>query len=113
MRWYAEMTMRLPGALLDDDRFTALADALCQIEEKDPAVADADVGASLAEGWVTASMVAEADDLEAAVRKTIAVVRAAIRAAGDGAPGWEKIAELPALSVRPAGDGEPAEPVAV
>lgn len=101
MKWYAETKVTASGAV-NDDRFDAIADALAEIEDADPAVEDADLTASLAEGWITASMVIEAGSLEDAVAKTLATMRAAIHAAGCGTAGWEE-----GLAVRPADDREP------
>lgn len=98
--WYSEMQLQGSGPL-DDARFDALADALAEIDAADPAVTDADLTGSLTGGWVTASMVVQAEDVEDAVRKTVAVVRAAIHRTGDSTPDWDRITDLPAITVRP------------
>lgn len=88
MKFYTEMELRASGAI-DDARFDALADALYELDEADPAVSDADLTARLADGSVTASLVVEADDPAAAATKALCAVRTAIHAIGDGTPGWE------------------------
>jgi hypothetical protein len=52
MKWYTEMKMTLDHAPLDDDIFTAFADARYEIEQDNIGVQDADLGPSLADGWV-------------------------------------------------------------
>jgi hypothetical protein len=101
MRFYGEMRVQGSGPL-DGTRFDALAYALAEIEETDPAVAEVDLTASLAQGWVTASMVIDEDDLELAVAKLIATVRTAIYPNGDAAGSWKFLAETADLSIRPA-----------
>ena len=109
MKWYAETRVTADRAL-DDATFDAIADALADIEEADieeaeeadPCIEDADLGASLADGWVTSSMVVEAGSLDEAVTRALAVMRAAVHAAGCGTAGWAD-----GLAVRPAGDREP------
>ena len=51
MRFYGEMRVQGSGPL-DGARFDALAYALAEIEETDPAVEDVDLTASLAQGWI-------------------------------------------------------------
>ena len=106
MKFHAEMTVRGSGQL-DDSRFDALADALADIEEADPDIEDADLGGSLAAGWVTASMTVEAGTPPEAAQKAYAAVRAAIHKMGDRTPGWEQLAESAGLSVEPTGEREP------
>jgi hypothetical protein len=106
MRFYGEMRVQGSGPL-DGARFDALAYALAEIEDTDPAVTEVDLTASLAQGWVTASMVIDRDDLEQAVAKLIATVRTAIYPNGDIAGSWKFLAETADLSIRPA-DRAPA-----
>ncbi len=103
MKFYGEMRVQ-GGGPLDGSRFDALAYALAEIEEADPAVEDVDLTASLAQGWVTASMTIVQENLELAVTKLIATVRAAIYPNGDHAGGWQFLTESAGLSVHPATD---------
>ena len=108
MRFYGEMRVQGSGPL-DGARFDALAYALAEIEDTDPAVTNVDLTASLAQGWVTASMIIERDDLEQAVAKLIATVRTAIYPNGDIAGSWKFLAETADLSIRPADRAPAAE----
>lgn len=101
MKFYGEMRVQGSGPL-DGARFDALAYALAAIEETDPTVTGVDLTASLAQGWVTASMYIEQDNLELAVGKLIATVRAAIYPDGDSGGGWRFLTETAGLSVQPA-----------
>jgi hypothetical protein len=101
MRFYGEMRVQGSGPL-DGARFDALAYALAEIEETDPAVEDVDLTASLAQGWITASMVIEQESLELAVTKLMATVRTAIYPNGDTLGGWKFLTETAGLSVQPA-----------
>jgi hypothetical protein len=101
MRFYGDMRVQGSGPL-DGARFDALAYALAEIEDTDPAVTEVDLTASLAQGWVTASMIIDHDDLEQAVAKLIATVRTAIYPNGDIAGSWKFLAETAELSIRPA-----------
>ena len=103
MKFYGEMRVQGSGPL-DGDRFDALAYALAEIEQTDPAVAEVDLTASLAQGWITASMIIDQEDLERAVAKLIATVRTAIYPNGDIAGSWKFLAETADLSIRPAAD---------
>ena len=103
MKFYGEMRVQGSGPL-DGDRFDALAYALAEIEQTDPAVAEVDLTASLAQGWVTASMIIDQENLERAVAKLIATVRTAIYPNGDIAGSWKFLAETADLSIRPAAD---------
>lgn len=103
MKFYGEMRVQ-GGGPLDGSRFDALAYALAEIEETDPAIEDVDLTASLAQGWVTASMTIVQENLELAVAKLIATVRAAIYPNGDHAGGWQFLTETAGLSVHPAAD---------
>jgi hypothetical protein len=103
MKFYGEMRVQ-GGGPLDGSRFDALAYALAEIEETDPAIEDVDLTASLAQGWVTASMTIVQENLELAVAKLIATVRAAIYPHGDHAGGWQFLTETAGLSVHPAAD---------
>jgi hypothetical protein len=89
VKFYTEMELRASTGVIDDARFDALADALYELDDSDPDVTDADLTARLADGRVTASMVAEAVDQAAAATKAMCVVRTAIHTIGDGTPGWE------------------------
>ena len=100
MRFYGEMRVQ-GGGPLDGSRFDALAYALAEIEETDPAIEDVDLTSSLAQGWVTASMTIIQENLELAVAKLIATVRAAIYPHGDHAGGWQFLTETAGLSVHP------------
>lgn len=88
MKFYTEMELRASGAI-DDARFDALADALYELDEADPAVCDTDLTARLADGRVTAAMVVDADDPADAATKALCAVRTAIHTIGDATPGWE------------------------
>ncbi len=102
MRFHGEMRVQGSGPL-DGPRFDALAYALAGIEETDPSVADMDLTASLAQGRVVASMVIDAETVDFAVRKLIAVVRVAAAQAGDrdAAHGWHFLVDRAGLSVQP------------
>ena len=101
MRFYGEMRVQGSGPL-DGARFDALAYALAEIEETDPAVTDVDLTASLAQGWITASMVIDQESLELAVAKLMATVRTAIYPNGDTLGGWKFLTETAGLTVQPA-----------
>ncbi|HEY2130296.1 MAG TPA: hypothetical protein VGH77_24270 [Streptosporangiaceae bacterium] len=101
MRFYGEMRVQGSGPL-DGARFDALAYALAEIEETDSAVADVDLTASLAQGWITVSMVVDQESLEVAVAKLMATVRTAIYPNGDTLGGWKFLTETAGLSVQPA-----------
>jgi hypothetical protein len=101
MRFYGEMRVQGSGPL-DGARFDALAYALAEIEETDPAVEDVDLTASLAQGWITASMVIDQETLELAVAKLMATVRTAIYPNGDTLGGWKFLTETAGLTVQPA-----------
>ena len=103
MRFYGEMRVQGSGPL-DGARFDALAYALAEIEETDPAVTEVDLTASLAQGWITASMVIDQESLELAVAKLMATVRTAIYPNGDTLGGWKFLTETAGLTVQPAGD---------
>jgi hypothetical protein len=103
MKFYGEMRVQ-GGGPLDGSRFDALAYALAAIEETDPAIEDVDLTASLAQGWVTASMTIVEENLQLAVAKLIATVRSAIYPDGDHAGGWQFLTETAGLSVYPAAD---------
>lgn len=109
MRFHGEMRVQGSGPL-DGPRFDALAYALAGIEETDPSVADMDLTASLAQGRVVASMVIDAETVDFAVRKLIAVVRVAAAQAGDRdvAHGWHFLVNRAGLSVQPV--SEAADP---
>ncbi len=103
MKFYGEMRVQ-GGGPLDGARFDALAYALAGIEEADPAIEDVDLTSSLSQGWVTASMTITQENLELAVAKLIATVRAAIYPNGDHAGGWQFLTETAGLSVHPVTD---------
>ena len=103
MRFYGEMRVQ-GGGPLDGARFDALAYALAEIEETDPAIEDVDLTSSLAKGWVTASMTIIQENLELAVAKLIATVRSAIYPNGDRTGGWQFLTETAGLSVHPVTD---------
>jgi hypothetical protein len=103
MKFYGEMRVQ-GGGPLDGSRFDALAYALAEIEETDPAIEGVDLTSSLAQGWVTASMTISEENLELAVAKLIAAVRAAIYPNGDHAGGWQFLTETAGLSVHPTTD---------
>lgn len=103
MKFFGEMRVQ-GGAPLDGSRFDALAYALAEIEDTDPAIDDVDLTSSLAQGWVTASMTITQENLELAVAKLIATVRTAIYPNGDSAGGWQFLTETAGLSVHPATD---------
>ena len=103
MRFYGEMRVQ-GGGPLDGARFDALAYALAEIEQTDPAIEDVDLTSSLAQGWVTASMTIIQENLELAVARLIATVRSAIYPHGDHAGGWQFLTETAGLSVHPVTD---------
>ena len=103
MKFYGEMRVQ-GGGPLDGSRFDALAYALAEIEETDPAIEGVDLTSSLAQGWVTASMTISEENLELAVARLIAAVRAAIYPNGDHAGGWQFLTETAGLSVHPTTD---------
>jgi hypothetical protein len=103
MKFYGEMRVQ-GGGPLDGARFDALAYALAGIEEADPAIEDVDLTSSLSQGWVTASMTITHENLELAVAKLIATVRAAIYPNGDHGGGWQFLTETAGLSVHPVTD---------
>lgn len=88
MKFYTEMEVRADGEI-PDEHFDALADALYDLDAGDPAVADTDITACLADSRVTVSMVVDAEDPADAATKALCAVRAAIHAIGDATPGWE------------------------
>jgi hypothetical protein len=108
MRFYGEMRVQGSGPL-DGARFDALAYALAEIEETDPAVTEVDLTASLAQGWITASMVIDQESLELAVAKLMTTVRAAIYPNGDTLGGWKFLTETAGLTVQPAADRGPGD----
>jgi len=75
MKFYGEMRVQ-GGGPLDGSRFDALAYALAEIEETDPAIEDVDLTSSLSQGWVTATMTITQENLELAVAKLIATMTA-------------------------------------
>jgi hypothetical protein len=77
------------GGQLSDARLTKLTDALLDVESCDSAIADADVAGKLSTGDVEVQMIVMARDPAEAAAKALAVVRAAVHAAGDATPGWE------------------------
>jgi hypothetical protein len=101
MRFYGEMRVQGSGPL-DGARFDALAYALAEIEETDSAVDEVDLTASLAQGWITVSMIIDQESLEVAVAKLMATVRTAIYPNGDTLGGWKFLTETAGLSVQPA-----------
>ena len=101
MKFYGEMRVQGSGPL-DGARFDALAYALAEIEETDPAVDEVDLTASLAQGWITASMVIDQESLELAVAKLMTTVRTAIYPNGDTLGGWKFLTETAGLTVQPA-----------
>lgn len=88
MRFHVELGISAGGAV-DEARFDALADALYELDAKDPAVSDADLGASLTDSKATVSMTVDAADQAEAATKALCTTRAAIHAIGDATPGWE------------------------
>jgi hypothetical protein len=64
-------------------------DALLDLEEVDPAIADPDLAANLDNGRVDVQMIVDAEDPAAAMVKALATLRSAIHAIGDATPGWE------------------------
>ena len=100
MRFHGEMRVQGSGPL-DGARFDALAYALAEIEETDPAVTEVNLTASLAQGWITASMVIDQESLELAVAKLMATVRTAIYPNGDTLGGWKFLTETAGLTVQP------------
>jgi hypothetical protein len=103
MKFYGEMRVQ-GGGPLDGSRFDALAYALAEIEDTDPAIEDVDLTSSLAQGWVTATMTIIEENLELAVAKLIVTVRTAIYPNGDHAGGWQFLTETAGLSVHPTTD---------
>ena len=103
MKFYGEMRVQ-GGGPLDGARFDALAYALAGIEEANPGIEDVDLTSSLSQGWVTASMTITEENLELAVAKLIATVRAAIYPNGDHAGGWQFLTETAGFSVHPVTD---------
>jgi hypothetical protein len=63
--------------------------ALLDLEAADPAVSDPDVTADIGTGYVDVELTVEAADQVAAMSRAIATLRAAIRATGNAARGWE------------------------
>jgi len=99
VKFYVEVELDGQGPI-SEARFTMLADALYDLDDSDPEVFDADLGASLAEGRATATMTVEAADLAAAATKALCTVRSAIHAIGDFTPRWEESRSV--LRVAPA-----------
>jgi hypothetical protein len=73
-----------------DEQVDQLADALYELDAADPALADMDITASLAEGDFFIAMTVDADDLAGAMHKAIAAFRTAMHKVGYGTPGWEQ-----------------------
>ena len=67
------------GSAFTDAQAVQLADALYELDAADPALADMDITASLAEGDFFITMTVDADDPAGAMHK-----------AGYGTPGWEQ-----------------------
>jgi hypothetical protein len=78
------------GSTLTDAQASQLADALYELDAADPALADMDITASLAEGDFFVAMTVDADDPAGAMHKAIAAFRTAMHKAGYGTPGWEQ-----------------------
>jgi hypothetical protein len=72
-----------------EERTSALADALLDLEDADRSVEDPDVAANLATGRVDVQMTITAEDPAEAATKALCTLRAAIHAIGDATPGWE------------------------
>lgn len=85
VKFHTETEIDAAGPI-SEARFAALADALYDLEDSDPAVEDADLGASITSGHATVNMTVDAADAGA---KALCVVRAAIHATADATPGWE------------------------
>jgi hypothetical protein len=109
MRWDTELRIAGPGEL-DDDFFDALAQALGDLEKRDPEIEDVDLTAALAEGWIQVTMaVVDQSDLMRVAEKTIATARTALHQIGQSTPGWEKLTELvreECMALKPADDNE-------
>jgi hypothetical protein len=88
MKFHIDTEIDAAGPI-SEARFAALADALYDLEDGDPAVEDADLGAALTSGHATVSMTVDAADAAEAGTKALCVVRTAIHATGDATPGWE------------------------
>jgi len=73
-----------------DEQVDQLADALYELDAADPALADMDITASLAEGDFFIAMTVDAADLAGAMHTAIAAFRTAMHKAGYGTPGWEQ-----------------------
>lgn len=78
-----------------DGLTTRVMDALCDLEEVDSGILDADIMATLAELKLSVYMGIEADSSRDAERLFSANVRTALHAAGCWTEGWEPPADLP------------------
>jgi hypothetical protein len=78
------------GSTFPDAQVDQLSDALYELDAADPALADMDITASLAEGDFFVAMTVDADDLAGAMHKAIAAFRTAMHKVGYGTPGWEQ-----------------------
>ena len=103
MKFYGEMRVQGSGPL-DGARLTPSLTHWLRSRNPHPAISDVDLTASLAQGWVTASMTLDQDNLELAIGKLLATVRAAIYPNGDAVGGWRSLTETAGLSVQPATD---------
>jgi hypothetical protein len=99
VKFYVEVELNGQGPI-SEKRFTMLADALYDLDGSDPGISDADLGAALTEGRVTATMTVDAADPVAAATKALCAVRSAIHAIGGFTPGWEEARSV--LRVAPA-----------
>ena len=105
MEYLTIQETRYVGSLSDlPGRVEALADALHDLEDFDPAVEDPDLAARLTDGYVDVQMVIEAGDPAEAMTKALCVLRSAIHAIGDATPGWET--ERAIMHVAPADASE-------
>ena len=103
MKFYGEMRVQGSGPL-DGDRFDALAYALAEIEQTDPAVAGGGPDRLPRAGLGHRLDDHRPADLELAVTMLIATVRTAIYPNGDIAGSWKFLAETADGTIRPAAD---------
>jgi hypothetical protein len=89
VRYLTTQEIRYVGAASCGPHLAPLMSALLDIETADPAVSDPDITADISSGFVDVEITVDAADQVAAMSRAIATLRAAIRATGDAAPGWE------------------------
>lgn len=92
-----------------EERVSALADALLDLEDADSAIEDPDIAANLAKGRADVQVSVIAEDPAEAATKALCALRTAIHAIGDATPGWETATAV--MHVAPADSADRLLPV--